>query len=152
MRQKHYKRPKTIHSMLIFIGSLILFHSPLVTAEPTPISTPEAIYAALDRWQIAWRELDTAGYISSYSPDFTSKQYADHTDWATSRVQRLESQKWIKLKLSGIVIFARNDGKYAANFTQQYKSDSFSEISRKQLLFAKYPKGWLIVSESEIKN
>lgn len=151
MRQTHYNRPNTMHSMLIIIGSFFMFQSTLAAA-PAPVSTPEAIYAALDRWQIAWRELDTAGYISCYSPDFTSKQHTAHADWATAREQRLKSQKWIKLKLSGIVIFARNDGKYAANFTQQYKSDNFSEISRKQLLFAKYPKGWLIVSESEIKN
>ena len=137
--------------MLIFIGSFFM-HQSVIAASPTPVSTPEAIYAALDRWQIAWRELDTAGYISSYSPEFTDKQHGNHAAWAASREQRLKSQKWIKLKLSGIVIFARNDGKYAANFTQQYKSDSFSEISRKQLLFAKYPNGWLIVSESEIKN
>ena len=123
-----------------------------LAASPAPVSTPEAIYAALDRWQIAWQELDTVGYISSYSPDYVGKQYDSHESWSNSRQQRLNSQKWIKLKLSGIVIFARNDGKYAANFTQHYKSDSFTEISRKQLLFAKYPKGWLIVSESEINN
>ncbi|MCK4742668.1 MAG: hypothetical protein KAT25_02485 [Sulfuriflexus sp.] len=151
MRQIHCDRQKLVVSLLIFISSFFVCQSAVVAA-PTPVSTPEAIYAALDRWQIAWRELDKDGYISSYSPTFVGKQYADHSSWVTSREKRLTSQRWIKLKLSGIVIFVRNDGKYAANFTQQYQSDSFSETSRKQLLFAKYPKGWLIVSESEIKN
>lgn len=151
MRQTHCNKKNVAVSMLVFIGSFFMYQS-VIAAGPTPVSTPEAIYAALDRWQIAWRELDTAGYISSYSPEFTDKQHGNHTTWATSREQRLKSQKWIKLKLSGIVIFARNDGKYTANFTQQYKSDSFSETSRKQLLFEKHDKGWLIVSESEIKN
>jgi len=121
-------------------------------AGPTPVSTPEAIYAALDRWQIAWRELDTNGYISSYSPSFVGKRYTNHEEWVAAREKRFKSQQWVKLKLSGIVIFVRNDGKYTANFTQHYLSDSFSETSRKQLLFQKYPRGWLIVSESEIKN
>ena len=151
MHRTHCSQKKLVLSLLIFIGSFFLW--PRITlATPTPVSTPEAIYAALDRWQIAWRELDTNGYISSYSPNFKGKKYVNHANWVASRETRLKSQKWIKLKLSGIVIFARNDGKYTANFTQHYRSDSFSEISRKQLLFAKYPKGWLIVSESEIKN
>ena len=140
-----------IFMLLTFISSFFIFHSG-ASAAPTPVSTPEAIYAALDRWQIAWRELDTNGYISSYSPTSIGKQYSKHDDWVEAREQRFKSQKWVKLKLSGIVIFIRNDGKYAANFTQQYRSDSFSETSRKQLLFEKHPKGWLIVSESEIKN
>jgi len=137
--------------LLVFISSFFVCQSS-IAGSPTPISTPEAIYAALDRWQIAWRELDTDGYISSYSPTFIGKSYTKHEDWVKAREQRFKSQKWVKLKLSGIVIFVRNDGKYSANFTQQYLSDSFSETSRKQLLFQKFPRGWLIVSESEIKN
>jgi len=149
MRQTHCKRHAITLFFLILLGNFGI-HATATAATPTPVSTPEAIYAALDRWQIAWRELDINGYISSYSPTFTGKKHDTYEDWVASREQRFKSQKWVKLKLSGIVIFARNDGKYAANFTQQYRSDSFSEISRKQLLFAKHPKGWLIVSESEI--
>ena len=138
-------------AMLVFTGSLFLCQIS-TAASPTPISPPEAIYAALSRWQIAWQELDTDGYISSYSPTYAGKQYSDHAKWAMAREERLKSQRWVKLSLSGIVIFVRDDGKYTANFTQQYRSDSFSDVSRKQLLFEKHPEGWLIVSESEINN
>jgi len=151
MHQIHCKRQNITLSILVFITSL-LFCQVIGASSPTPISTPEAIYAALDRWQTAWRERDTDGYISSYSPTYSGTQYSHHAKWVMAREQRLKSQRWVKLTLSGIVIFVRDDGKYAANFTQQYRSDSFSDVSRKQLLFEKHPEGWLIVSESEIKD
>lgn len=132
--------------LLIFISSFFICQVGLAS------SAPEEIYAALDRWKMAWSELDTDGYISSYSPNFIGQSYATRQSWVNAREQRFESQKWIELKLTGIVIFIRNDGKYAGNFTQQYRSDSFFETSRKQLLFEKHPNGWLIVSESEINN
>ncbi len=146
-RQQHKKL-----LLLILISSLSLLRTDLVTAAPTPISAPEAIYAALERWKDAWQTLDADSYISSYSPHFHHQQYTSHINWVTARQQRLQSQQWVKLKLSGIVIFIRDDGRYVANFTQDYKSDSFSDISRKQLLFEKYPNGWLIVAENEIEN
>lgn len=147
-RYKHYG----IVLLLIIIGSISMLRVNLLAASPTPVSTPETIYAALKKWQNAWQQLDSNSYISSYSPNFTSQQFSSHRNWANSRQHRIQSQQWVKLKLSGIIIFIREDGKYVAKFTQDYKSDSFSEVSRKQLLFKKYDNGWLIVSENEIEN
>ena len=138
--------------LLILISSLFVLRTDSLTAAPTPISTPEAIYAALERWKDAWQTLDADSYISSYSPRFHHQQYTSHSNWVNARQQRLQSQQWVKLKLSGIVIFIRDDGRYVANFTQDYKSDSFSDVSRKQLLFEKHPNGWLIVAENEIEK
>jgi len=151
MHQMRYKQHRLLF-LLILVSGILLLRVNFVTASPTPVSTPETIYAALNKWQNAWQQLDANSYISSYSPDFTGQQFTSHERWASSRQQRLESQQWVKLKLSGIVIYIRHDGKYIAKFTQHYKSDSFSEVSRKQLLFEKYEAGWLIVSEHEIEN
>jgi len=138
--------------LLILLGCFLVFPINSIAASPAPISAPEAIYAALERWKNAWQELDTDNYIASYSPRFINQQFSSHENWARARQQRLESQQWIELKLSGIVIFIQSDGRYVANFTQNYKSDSFSEISRKQLLFEKHDNGWLIVAENELEN
>jgi len=151
MHQMRYKQHGVLF-LLIIIGGILLLRVNFSTASPTPVSTPETIYAALNKWQNAWQQLDADAYISSYSPDFTGQQFTSHANWVSSRQQRLQSQQWVKLKLSGIAIFIRGDGKYVAKFTQDYKSDSFSEVSRKQLLFDKYKTGWLIVSENEIEN
>jgi len=138
--------------LLIAVSSFLIFHTTSSTASPTPISAPEAIYAAVERWKNAWQQLDVDTYIASYSPRYINQQFTSHEAWARSRQQRLHSQQWIELKLSGIVIFVHDDGRYIANFTQDYKSDSFSEISRKQLLFEKHADRWLIVSENQLDN
>lgn len=133
----------------MFISSFFIWPC-LHAASPAPVSTPETIYAAVNHWKEAWQSLDADTYLACYSPTFSSDEFSEHDQWVGSRRDRLANQQWIKVQLSGIVVFKRNDGKYEANFTQHYRSDTFSETSRKQLLFGKYPQGWLIVSEKEL--
>jgi len=138
--------------MLIAISSFCLFHTPLLSAAPPPISEAEAIYTAVERWRSAWQQLNIKKYIATYSHNYSPSPDTNHDDWIKERQQRFESQQWVKLKLSGIVIFINDDDRYVANFTQHYQSDSFSEISRKQLLFEEHIDGWLIISETELEN
>jgi len=104
----------------------------------------------MNRWARAWAQLDARTYISSYAPDYVGKGFPSHFTWAASRQQRLGKQKHINLSLTDVELYSTQKGVFSINFTQHYESDSYKDITRKQLDFKYINDTWYIVAEKTL--
>ncbi len=69
-----------------------------------------------------------------------------HADWLVFRKNALKRNNNISIRLKNIKIIVEKDTAYI-NFTQIYKSDSYSDIGIKEIVFSKNEKEWKIISE-----
>lgn len=137
------------NTLRYFLVCLLVFGSfaqPL-QAEERYIGESQEIFDVIDRWAEAWINLDAETYISYYSKRYRPDEKTSHRVWAAERRNRFAVQKWIKLGITGIVISKRDDNSYSVNFKQRYKSDSFRDTVRKELIFIKEDSQWRINSE-----
>ncbi len=139
----------TKKSTQLFFASLLFFFASIQTSQAEESYTGESqeIYEIIDRWAEAWINLDAETYISYYSKRYRPDEKISHRAWSADRRHRFAVQKWIKLGITGIVISKRDDNSYYVKFKQRYKSDSFRDTVRKELIFIKEDSQWKINSE-----
>jgi len=114
--------------------------------------TAKQVIKVMDKWARSWARLDAVGYISCYSPDYIGKGFPSHFAWAASRQHRLQNQKDIKLSLSDVQLMSTRQGFFNVTFTQHYKSDTYQDVTRKQLEFKLIDGQWYIVAEKNLAS
>lgn len=132
-----------------FLTSLLVasLSAHTVQAEENYIDESQKIFDVIDRWAEAWINLDAETYVSYYSKRYRPDDKTSHRIWAAERRNRFAVQKWVKLGVTGIIISKRDDNSYSVNFKQRYKSDSFRDTVRKEIIFIKEGSEWKINSE-----
>jgi len=157
-----HKLTSSIHTTIftIFCFLLISFNAP-VMAEESAENTETAqqiefkalakeVLSVMDKWARSWAQLEPRGYISSYSPDYVGKGFPSHFTWAANRQQRLQNQKRIQLSLTNVSLSSTKEGHFTITFTQDYKSDTYQDITNKQLDFKLIDGQWYIVAETTL--
>jgi hypothetical protein len=118
-------------------------------AAAVPTDPRPALNAAVKAWAGAWSRRDVKAYLDTYSPNFVSPDRTLSFDaWAAQRRARIESRKDIDVRVEGLE-FDPKGADWVASFTQHYRSGSFRETTRKQLLMRNIGGRWLIVAERE---
>jgi len=102
----------------------------------------------LDKWVRAWETQDIELYLSFYSKEFKGSK-EKHADWRISRQATLKKHTNISVQLQNIQISQGKDT-VDINFTQTFKSDGFSDIGVKELVWAKKGSDWKIIKETWI--
>ena len=100
----------------------------------------------LDKWVRAWETQDIELYLSFYSKEFKGSK-EEHADWRISRQAALKKHTNISVQLQNIQISQGKDT-VDINFTQTFKSDRFSDIGVKELVWAKKGSDWEIIKET----
>jgi len=108
------------------------------------------VLKVMDQWARSWAQLEPRGYISSYSPDYIGKGFPSHFAWAASRQQRLQNQKSIQLSLTNVSLRSTKQGIFTVTFTQNYKSDTYKDVTNKRLDFKLIDGQWYIVAEKTL--
>ena len=126
------------------------FFTPPIHAEEKYINDSQKIFEIIDRWAEAWINLDADTYIDYYSRNYKPDKTTSHRTWASERRNKFSVQKWVKLGITGVVISKRDEDSYSVNFKQRYKSDSFRDTVRKELIFIREKSTWRISSEKII--
>ncbi len=111
-----------------------------------------AILKVVDRWARSWSDLDIERYLSCYENDYHPQAFPSAKSWRDSRRDRFKRQKWVNLKMTGVVLSLRGGGVYAVEFTQDYESDSYRDRTTKELLFRNQGGGWLIAGENTVNK
>jgi tetratricopeptide (TPR) repeat protein len=120
-------------------------------AAPSPPATEVAaaadgVRSAVSAWAAAWREQDVDAYLASYVPDFAPGGLS-HAAWAAQRRARIGAPKRIELTLSNLNVAERGPDAATASFTQDYRSDTFTGVTRKTLELVRRDGRWLISAE-----
>ena len=100
----------------------------------------------LEKWVRAWEKQDIELYLSFYSKEFKGSKER-HADWRTSRQAAFKRPTKISIQLQNIQI-SQNKGTVEINFTQTFKSDGYSDIGIKELVWVKNGSDWRIIKET----
>jgi murein L,D-transpeptidase YafK len=101
----------------------------------------------LQAWASAWEKKNISSYTSFYSNEYKGTQ-SHRGAWEASRQQAFKKNKNISIKLSNIKKHQRGKSKVEVNFTQEYKSDGYTDTGIKELLLEKKGKSWKIIKET----
>ena len=97
-------------------------------------SSNDEISKILEKWVNAWKNQDIETYLSFYAKDFRGSK-ENHSAWLVSRKYALKRYNSISIQLKNIKMIVNKDT-LQFNFTQIYKSDSYSDIGAKEILFS----------------
>ena len=111
-----------------------------------------AIENSFKQWQADWMSLDVDAYLRHYSNDFkTSKD--DYDSWQQHKRRVAHNKSFIDVKIENADMFVYPDPSsdeqlVVVSFVQDYNSNNFSSVSRKQQFWKKEVDGqWRIVYE-----
>ena len=97
-------------------------------------SSNDELLKKLEKWINAWENQDIETYLSFYAKDFRGSK-ENHAGWLFFRKYALKRNNSISIKLKNIKIIVNKDT-VQFNFTQIYKSDSYSDIGTKEILLS----------------
>lgn len=104
----------------------------------------------LKAWSAAWSAQAVDIYLSFYHPQYLPANNVAKDAWEKSRQLRLKKPKWIKVGLSDIEIKTQSDNQATVIFKQTYRSNSFSDVSFKQMVLHNTDTGWQIFREKSL--
>lgn len=110
----------------------------------------KTIGKALQAWATAWSAQSVSDYLSFYHQQYKSVNGLSFKSWAKTRKYRLKKPKWIKVSLSKAKVIRNSGNQAIVNFQQSYQSNSFKDISRKQVVLINTADGWKILREKSL--
>lgn len=108
------------------------------------------IEKTLQAWSVAWTAQATDMYLSFYHDQYKPSNGMSRKGWAQSRNYRLKKPSWIKIDLSNIKVVRKSDKQATVVFKQAYQSNSFRDVSNKQMVLLYTDEGWRIFREKNI--
>ena len=107
----------------------------------------QAGQTAID-WAKAWSSQKADDYLSFYSNEFKPPDDISFAEWQQQRRQRLTSPRFINIQLSKLDAVVLQQGDLAkVSFFQDYRSNSFKQVSKKTLIMQYENKVWRIIYE-----
>ncbi len=114
------------------------------------IENTETIETVLQAWSAAWSAQAANMYLSFYHKQYKPSNGMSLNGWIQSRRYRLKKPRWIKVAISDFEV-QKNTGKQAiVNFKQSYRSNSFRDTSKKQMVLLYTNDGWRIFREKSL--
>jgi len=102
----------------------------------------------LARWAQAWSSQDVDAYLRHYARDFEPDDGLPRGRWERERRIRLGDPEFIEVRLSDVEIELGPTGEEArVTFTQDYRSDDYSDRVRKTMHLSRNGSEWKILSE-----
>ena len=114
------------------------------------IKPTKFINGELSGWLKAWAKQDVNTYLSFYSDQFKNSKH-DLAKWQDSRKRALEENNNLSIEASNVKI-SESLNKIKLNFTQLFKSDKYSDVGVKELIWIKSGGHWKILKESWINS
>ena len=114
------------------------------------IKPTKFINGELSEWLKAWAKQDVNTYLSFYSDQFKDSKH-DLAKWQDSRKRALEENNNLSIEASNVKI-SESLNKIKLNFTQLFKSDKYSDVGVKELIWIKNDGHWKILKESWINS
>jgi murein L,D-transpeptidase YafK len=136
-------------------------HTFIVIANEIALRSPEdqdgstnELKGFFDSWKQAWESLDTAKYLSFYSPDFITSDGMDYQRFKLHKERVNRDKSFIEIKSSNeaMLTFRKNGKRIAViRFDQSYVSNNFNTFDRKILYLEKNgEEKWQIVGEDRL--
>lgn len=117
-------------------------------AEKTAASNDSnEVVNAVEAWAKAWSDKNVSGYLSFYAPGFQTPKGESRDAWESERKKRLQSAKFIRVKVSETKVTMNSDDDATIVFRQTYQSNTLKSSGKKTMHLVKVDGKWLIKSE-----
>lgn len=113
-------------------------------------SSPQSVKNVLRAWSTAWSAQAADMYLSFYHQQYTPTNGLSRKGWEQSRRYRLKKPRWIKVGLSNFDIRKQSKSQAIVNFKQKYQSNTFKDVSYKQVVLLNTGDGWRIFRENNL--
>jgi len=103
---------------------------------------------ALEQWRTDWASRQTERYLEHYSENFRARKQ-DFRGWSAHKRKVNAAKKWIKVELSRVSMlrYPRQGDFVVVTFVQDYRSNTFSNVTRKRQYWIKESGRWKILYE-----
>ncbi len=122
----------------------------IITDKNSSIKPTQFINNELSGWLKAWTKQDVNSYLSFYSDQFKDSKH-ELAKWQKSRKRALEKNNNLSIEASNVQI-SESLNKIKLSFTQQFKSDTHSDVGVKELVWIKSGGNWKILKETWINS
>ena len=116
-------------------------------SETPATAADEEITTTLQGWATAWSAQEVELYLSFYGQAFRPPYGQSRQTWERVRERRLRKPKWIKVTLDDIRVNSKTDGQAHVQLLQQYRSNNYEDLTRKEFVLQRSDEGWRIVAE-----
>jgi hypothetical protein len=115
-------------------------------------STEEAeVMERLKTWAKSWSAGNAIDYLSYYQANFTPDYKTSHNTWKTIRMSRVKPNKAITVSLSDITTHVdKATHQITTVFKQHYLSNSYSDLTFKEITWQKVNADWVITAEKSL--
>ena len=104
----------------------------------------------MHRWARAWSEQDVEAYLGFYGATFSPPGGKSRAEWEAQRRSRLANPQKIEVTLEEIKFTAEENNRLRLDIIQSYKSDLFSDRTRKAFEIVQVGTEWEILSERSL--
>ncbi|MDZ4251557.1 MAG: TolC family outer membrane protein [Sulfuritalea sp.] len=108
----------------------------------------EVLAERVQAWAAAWSAQAFAAYADFYAPSFVPADGSSRDSWAQQRQQRLSRPARVVVEVSNLRFRQMAKDVAIAEFEQHYRSDSYSDKTRKVLKWVRRGGQWLIQQET----
>lgn len=109
-----------------------------------------AIEETVHDWATAWADQQVSRYLSFYASDFQPDDGLSREEWQRQRQVRLRRPQWIRVSLDKLTVTEQSEQLAVVEFVQHYESDTYSDVTNKQLILNRDAQGWRIVRENTL--
>ena len=113
----------------------------------TEINPAKIVVSTLFNWVKAWETRNSSLYLSFYSKNFKDPKRS-RSEWEAYRRKTIENYLNISLQVSSIKTYLTKKNTISTSFIQRFKSNKFSDVGLKELVWEKDSNGWKIIKES----
>jgi len=113
----------------------------------TEINPAKIVVSTLFNWVKAWETRNLSLYLSFYSKNFKDPKRS-RSEWEAYRRKTIENYLNISLQVSSIKTYLTKKNTISTSFIQRFKSNKFSDVGLKELVWEKDSNGWKIIKES----
>jgi len=120
-------------------------------AESTASEFEQGILSAARQWAQAWSDKDTEGYLNHYHSKFKPSRGLSRSSWERQRRQRIAKPRFIEIEVLDTEITAISEDEAKIEFLQTYRSNTYSDESRKYLRMKREGGSWKIIREVSLQ-
>jgi tetratricopeptide (TPR) repeat protein len=127
-----------------------LFPTSVMAAKADINSNKQDVIDSLQSWAAAWAAQAPDLYLSFYHQEFRVPDGQARAAWEADRQQRLRQPEWIQVELDEMKVELQNQDKARVTLVQSYRSNTYQDKVRKQMVLANTAEGWRILRERSL--
>lgn len=104
-----------------------------------------------ESWARAWSNKDLDAYLDFYHTKFKPSKGLSRSAWEKQRRRRISKPRFIKVKISYPAVKSLGNERARITFVQSYRSNTYSDETRKSLDMERSEDGWKILREVALK-